>query len=177
MATVTSKWATAAPALTGTFSPGEWTVSGVLPMPGGFIHVKNDASSLYLAIDLTNDTGNSPGVGDYFWLSFDVDRSGSITPHFDVNYGIYPSLPIKIAKRSYLGPVRLQTQSRGLPRCRHIGRQGSGEELQFNNQLSGYTKVSIIPALRTINARHGRFVTGRSERRLLTKKQCATAST
>ncbi|HJW38091.1 MAG TPA: hypothetical protein VJ420_05710 [Candidatus Udaeobacter sp.] len=104
MATVTSKWAVTAPALTGTFSPGEWTVSGVLPMPGGFIHVKNDASFLYLAIDITNDTGQSPGVGDYFWLSFDVDRSGSITPHFDVNYGIYPSLPIKIAKQYYLGP-------------------------------------------------------------------------
>jgi hypothetical protein len=73
-------------------------------MPGGFIHVKNNANFLYLAIDLTNDTGNTPGVGDYFWLSFDVDRSGSITPHFDVNYGIYPSLPIKIAKQYYLSP-------------------------------------------------------------------------
>ena len=65
MAIVTSKWAETAPALTGTFSPGEWAVSGVLPMPGGFIHVKNNANFLYLAIDLTNDTGNTPGVGDY----------------------------------------------------------------------------------------------------------------
>lgn len=104
MAIVESKWASTAPSISGTFSPGEWTGAGVLPMPGGFILAKNDASFLYLAIDLVNDTGNSPGVGDYFWLSFDVDRSGSITSNFDINYGIYPSLPIKIGKQFYLGP-------------------------------------------------------------------------
>lgn len=104
MATVNSKWASTAPSISGTFTPGEWTGAGVLPMPGGFILVKNDASFLYLAVDLVGDTGNSPGVGDYFWLSFDVDRSGSITPNFDINYGIYPSLPIKIGKQFYLGP-------------------------------------------------------------------------
>jgi hypothetical protein len=90
--------------ISGAFSPGEWTGAGTLPMPGGSILVKNNAEFLYLAIDLANDTGNSPGVGDYFWLSFDVDRSGSITPNFDINYGIYPSLPIKIARQFYLGP-------------------------------------------------------------------------
>ncbi len=76
-------------------------------MPGGFILVKNDADFLYLALDLVNDNGNSPGVGDYFWLSFDVDRSGSITPNFDINYGIYPTLPIKIGKQFYLGARHL----------------------------------------------------------------------
>lgn len=104
MATVTSRWATAPIALSGSFSPGEWADAGVMPMPNGAILVKNDATFLYLALDLTNDTGNSPGVGDYFWVSFDVDRSASITPSFDVNYGIYPSLPIKIARQYYLGP-------------------------------------------------------------------------
>ncbi len=104
MATVTSKWASTAPSISGTFSSGEWAGAGILPMPGGFIFVKNDTNFLYLALDLVNDSGNSPGVGDYFWLSFDVDRSGSITPNFDINYGIYPSLPIKIGKQFYLGP-------------------------------------------------------------------------
>ena len=72
-------------------------------MPGGFIMVKNDANFLYLALDLVSDTGNTPGVGDYFWLSFDNDRNAAITSNFDVNYGIYPSLPIKIARQNYLG--------------------------------------------------------------------------
>src|SRR4029434_6377242 len=66
--------------------------------------VKNDATFLYLAVDLVADTGSSPGVGDYFWLSFDVDRSGSITPNLDLNYGIYPTLPIHIGRQLYLGP-------------------------------------------------------------------------
>ncbi len=104
MATVTSKWASTAPAISGTFSPGEWTGAGALPMPGGVIFVKNDANFLYVALDMVNDTGNSPGVGDYFWLSFDVDRNGSITPNVDVDYGIYPTLPIRIGKSFYLGP-------------------------------------------------------------------------
>lgn len=104
MATVTSKWATIPPLISGTFSPGEWANAGVMTMPSGSILVKNDATYLYLAIDLVGDTGNSPGVGDYFWLSFDVDRSGSITANFDINYGIHPTLPIKIGKQFYLGP-------------------------------------------------------------------------
>jgi len=104
MATVTSTWASAAPSISGSFTPGEWAGAGSLPMPGGVIFFKNDANFLYLAIDLVNDTGNSPGVGDYFWLSFDVDRSGSITPNFDVHYAIYPALPIRIARQFYLGP-------------------------------------------------------------------------
>jgi hypothetical protein len=104
MAAVRSRWAAVAPALSGTFSPGEWSDAGVLPMPGGFIMVKNDANFLYLALDLTTDTGNTAGVGDYFWVSFDVDRSMTITPYFDVDYGIYPTLPIRIGRQYYLGP-------------------------------------------------------------------------
>lgn len=104
MASVKSSWVTTPITLSGTFNPGEWADAGVLPMPGGKILVKNNSAFLYLAIDLVNDQGNSPGVGDYFWLSFDVDQDAHITPRFDVNYGIYPSLPIKIARQYCLGP-------------------------------------------------------------------------
>jgi hypothetical protein len=104
MASVKSKWASTPIALSGTFAPGEWTHAGVMPMPGGAILVKNDAQFLYLAVDLVNDTSNTPGVGDYFWLSFDVDRDANITPRYDVDYGIYPSLPIRIGRQYYLGP-------------------------------------------------------------------------
>lgn len=104
MVSVVSHWAKTPISLSGTFSAGEWTDAVTMPMPGGVILVKNDATFLYLALDLIGDTGNSPGVGDYFWLSFDVDRSATITPNFDVNYGIYPSLPIKIGRQYYLGP-------------------------------------------------------------------------
>src|SRR5712675_269920 len=104
MASVHSVWASTVPSISGTFTAGEWTSAGTLPMPGGFIMVKNDANFLYVALDLVSDTGNTPGVGDYFWLTFDNDRNAAITPNFDVNYGIYPSLPIKIARQNYVGP-------------------------------------------------------------------------
>lgn len=104
MASVNSDWASSPISIPGPFNPAEWSGAGIMPMPGGFLWVKNDPNFLYLAIDLVNDTGNSPGVGDYFWLSFDVDRSGSITSGHDVNYGIYPSLPVTLARQLYLGP-------------------------------------------------------------------------
>ena len=97
MASVHSVWASTVPSISGTFTPAEWTSAGTMPMPGGFIMVKNDANFLYVALDLISDTGNTPGVGDYFWLTFDTDRNAAITPNFDVNYGIYLSLLIKIA--------------------------------------------------------------------------------
>lgn len=103
MASVASRWAGSAPMVSGTFAPGEWNGAGTLAMPGGSILVKNNAEFLYLAIDLVNDTGNSPGVGDYFWLSFDVNGSDSATPNFDINYEIHPSLPIRIGRQFYLG--------------------------------------------------------------------------
>ncbi|MFN7898160.1 MAG: hypothetical protein ACK5N0_00650 [Synechococcaceae cyanobacterium] len=104
MAVVFSRWASVTPAINGSFAPGEWSGAGILPMPGGRILVQNDSKFLYLAIDLAADTGNSPGVGDYFWISFDNTRDGKITPRKDVNYGIYPALPIRIARQYYLGP-------------------------------------------------------------------------
>lgn len=101
---VRSTWTSSPLCISGTFSPGEWQGAGVMSMPGGYILVKNDSNYLYLALDLINDTGNSPGVGDYFWLTFDVDRDRTITPRHDVNYGIYPNLPIRIARQYCLGP-------------------------------------------------------------------------
>jgi len=102
--TVKSVWATTPPITQAAFSETAWAGASVMPIPEGFLMVKNDHNFLYLLLDLTKDTGKSPGVGDYFWLTFDVDRNACITPNRDVNYGIYPSLPIRIGKQFYLGP-------------------------------------------------------------------------
>lgn len=101
---VRSTWASSPISISGTFQPKEWAGAGIMPMPDGFIWVKNDSKFLYFALDLVHDTGKSPGVGDYFWLTFDVDRDCAITPRHDVNYGIYPTLPIRIARQYCLGP-------------------------------------------------------------------------
>jgi hypothetical protein len=100
---VKSVWATRSP-IAPRFSDREWADAGAMPIPQGFLMVKNDHNFLYLLLDLVKDTGNDAGVGDYFWLSFDVDGNASITPRRDVNYGIYPELPIRIGEQFYLGP-------------------------------------------------------------------------
>jgi hypothetical protein len=91
------------------FSPAAWANAGVMPIPEGFMMVQNDANFLYVMLDLVNDKGNDPGVGDYFWLTFDVDGNAAITANVDLNYGIYPFWPINIGKQYCLG------QGGGLP--------------------------------------------------------------
>jgi len=47
MASVHSVWASTVPSISGTFTAGGWASAGTLPMPGGYIMVKNDANFLY----------------------------------------------------------------------------------------------------------------------------------
>ena len=99
-----SGWALTPPSISGNFLPSEWDNAGIIPLAStGFLMIKNDAKNLYLALDVVQDTGNTPGVGDFFWLSFDVDGNAAITAQKDVNYGIYPMLPIRIGRQFYLG--------------------------------------------------------------------------
>ncbi len=104
MATIKSTWTASPIDVTTAYNPAVWAGAGALALSVGSLLAKNDNKFAYIALDLTGDTGNSPGVGDYFWLTFDVDRNRSITPHVDINYGTYPTLPIKIGRQFYLGP-------------------------------------------------------------------------
>lgn len=104
MTVVSSSWASTPVIMNGILSGPEWAGAGVMPIPAGFMMVKNDVNFLYVALDLVGDRGADPGVGDYFWFSVDSDGNGAITPNVDVNYGIYPSLPIRIGRQFYLGP-------------------------------------------------------------------------
>ncbi len=104
MATVKSTWAASPINANGLLSPTEWAGAGKMVIPAGIMMVKNDNNFLYIALDMVGDTGADPGVGDYFWFSFDCNGNGAITPGLDVNYGIYPTLPIRIGRQYYLGP-------------------------------------------------------------------------
>jgi hypothetical protein len=104
MATLRSSWATSPIALNGILSGPEWAGAGVMPIPAGLMMAKNDNQFLYIALDLVGDRGSDAGVGDYFWFSVDTNGSRSITPNVDVNYGIWPMLPIRIARQFFLGP-------------------------------------------------------------------------
>lgn len=97
----TSKWAEIPIQLTENLSDPVWAGAGKMIVPGGSLYTKNDAQFLYAALDMTIDTAND--IGDYFWFTFDRNRSGNITPNVDVNYGTYPSTPDKIGRQFYLG--------------------------------------------------------------------------
>jgi hypothetical protein len=67
----------------------EWTLenSTRIPVTNGFVHLMNDATNLYVLIDVTSDTGNDiPVTEDRFWLTFDVSRYGVLEPNVDVNF-------------------------------------------------------------------------------------------
>ncbi len=104
MSNVLSIWAQTPIQLTESLSDAVWSGAGKMAIPGGFLLVKNDAHFLYAALDLTEDTGNDPSTGDYFWFTFDRDRNGNINPNYDVNYGLYPGQPEKMGRQYYLGP-------------------------------------------------------------------------
>jgi len=98
-----STWAEVPIQLTEGLGDPVWAGANKLSIPGGFLTTKNDAQFLYAALDMTSDTGNDSGVGDYFWFTFDRNRSGNITPNVDVNYGQFPNAPNKIGRQFYLG--------------------------------------------------------------------------
>ena len=102
--TVRSGWALAPVTVDGVLGTTQWAGAGQMTIPGGKLLAKNDATYLYVALDLTADTGNDPGTGDYFWFSVDVDRDRTISAHRDVNYGVYPGQPNRIGRQYYLGP-------------------------------------------------------------------------
>ncbi len=104
MAIINSTWAQLPILLTNGLSDAIWDNAGKMSIPGGFLMVKNDALFLYAALDMTGDTGNDMGTGDYFWFTFDRNRDGNITPNVDSNYGQYPGFPNKLGRQWYLAP-------------------------------------------------------------------------
>jgi len=99
-----STWANSAVNLSEPLTGGQWDDAGTYKFPKGYLLAKNDANFLYLAIDVIADTANDVVNNDYFWLSFDNDRNRSITSNKDINYGLYPNQPPKLARQYYLGP-------------------------------------------------------------------------
>lgn len=101
-----SEWAVEPINLNEPLNSDSWKHAGALKFAKGWVLAKNDARFLYLAIDVTEDTGNDPDTDDYFWLTFDVNRDRSISSNTDINYGVYPSNPETLGKQFYLGPAR-----------------------------------------------------------------------
>jgi hypothetical protein len=90
---INSSYVSTPPDIDGSIGFGEWSLSNTIEFDSGFLTVVNDRTRLYILVDLLEDTGNdttSPDK-DFFWLTFDVDRDGQITPDVDLNYGTIPA--------------------------------------------------------------------------------------
>jgi hypothetical protein len=115
---MTSVWPSKPPVIDGSASAEEWGDAASINLTHGWMLVQNDASNLYLLIDLTGDIQeDSPWKekpwGDYFELSFDVDISGDITyvpiplETSDAMYALCPDTypgPYDLCRWFYTGP-------------------------------------------------------------------------
>ncbi|GAB4274006.1 MAG: hypothetical protein Kow0092_29370 [Deferrisomatales bacterium] len=88
---IASAYTTSPPTIDGVVGFGEWPVGNRIELAHGFLTVVNDRHRLYVLVDLLEDSGDDGGVGDFFWLSFDVDGDGAITPGVDLMYNLVPS--------------------------------------------------------------------------------------
>jgi hypothetical protein len=85
---LTSSSARQAPRVDGRVSVGEWKLNDALELEHGFVAARNDATHLYLLVDMLGD--GQPDAGDEVSISFDVDKDGQVTPKVDVNYYVDP---------------------------------------------------------------------------------------
>jgi uncharacterized repeat protein (TIGR01451 family) len=109
-APVPSRWTCSPPIVDGAAPHHEWGTAPTLPLEHGRIYLLNDGEYLYVLMDVVGDTQFDAPLpadpwGDYFWLTFDVDRDGKISPEIDVNYAVNPFVPPDTLWRQwYLGP-------------------------------------------------------------------------
>lgn len=77
------------PVIDGRLDWQEWQDAERLEIESGFIAFKHDSLRMYVLIDMLGDNGDdsfASGGGDNFWLQFDVDEDGIITPGVDRQY-------------------------------------------------------------------------------------------
>lgn len=106
---IPSRWTCSAPIIDGVAPHHEWGTAPAIAFPHGSIYFLNDGTYLYVLIDVVGDMQDDPPqpddpYGDLFWLTFDVNLDGQITPQVDVNYTFPPQLPYALGLQYYLGP-------------------------------------------------------------------------
>lgn len=103
-ASLTSVWAASPPSIDGSIAFGEWNNPSQINLPHGYVTVVNDNVRLYFLINLLGDNGDDTGrLPDYFWLTFDKNKDGAITPNVDLNYGLTQDTG-NLRYQYYLGP-------------------------------------------------------------------------
>ena len=77
------------PLLDGKISLAEWSDAASINLPNTEVRLLHDSRRLYVLINAFGDTVNNPfaeGGADQFWLLFDMNEDGAITPNIDRRY-------------------------------------------------------------------------------------------
>lgn len=98
---VRSTWSTA-PRTDGLLNPLEWSDAGMMKIDRGFLLAKNDATTVWLALDLVDDI--TPGTDDYFMLAIDVDGDGKPTPYRDLVFAVLRENRHRLGRWVVAGP-------------------------------------------------------------------------
>ncbi len=74
-----------------------------MAIPSGRLLAQNDATHLYIGIDVTSVTG-AANPNDYFYFYVDMNGNGAIDPNRDLLFSILPSNQNRLYKFLLLGP-------------------------------------------------------------------------
>ena len=104
MTTIRSTWTHATPPpLSGLLAAADWSGAARMAIPRGTLLAQNDATHLYIGLDLTAETG-APDPSDYFWLIVDVNDNGVIDSHRDKLFSDWPGAPDRLGMWLMAGP-------------------------------------------------------------------------
>ena len=104
MTQIRSTWTLPSPPpLTGLLTAAEWSGAATLTIPSGKLLAQNDATHLYIGIDVTSETGTA-NANDYFYFYVDVNDNGVIDPNRDLLFSILPGNQNRLYKFYLLGP-------------------------------------------------------------------------
>ncbi|HXR39607.1 MAG TPA: hypothetical protein VN776_10965 [Terracidiphilus sp.] len=74
-----------------------------MAIPNGTLLAQNDATNLYIGLDITAETGTA-NPNDYFWFVVDINDNGVIDPNRDKLFSILPGNQNRLYMFYMLGP-------------------------------------------------------------------------
>jgi hypothetical protein len=89
--------------LTGLLTAAEWSAAATMAIPRGTLLAQNDATHLYVGLDLTAETGVA-NPNDYFYFYVDINNNGVIDPHRDVTFSFLEPNLNRLYMFTLLGP-------------------------------------------------------------------------
>ncbi|HLK15003.1 MAG TPA: hypothetical protein VKT78_09370 [Fimbriimonadaceae bacterium] len=104
MTTIRSTWTRPTPPpLTGLLPVAEWSGTAAMAIPRGTLMAQNDATHLYVGLDLTAETG-AANPNDYFWFVVDLNDNGVIDANRDKLFSDWPGSPNRLGMWLMAGP-------------------------------------------------------------------------